>query len=464
MLRLERTTSSRQSQTFVQKLTQISSSESPVHDMVRISLSLEPLTSDLRRGPFYPIATLRFSPQKLFALRELCVILSFFQTFSPVYKLRDEQCYWFCDVVMSTVHKACHGSQMVEAERFIKGGKFIFFNVRRSAETRQLFLDTYLTIRALGKGSRPVTLPIMTVARKCIHTLVPILAVPSSEVRTRAVIVLTSLASQSPECHQIVVEANAISKIIGIIPDASPRLKVYIFAAFDTLFIDRSLMRGLKTADIMSLSQFLTPYLSSNDEDGFRKAVLMLSMISSTKVDPFDTLSSCISLKLPPNSQLFILQVATSCVNGSQILITDKVFAELYRMISPAAPIRTRTEAVVALTHFVQRHPSIAMMSSDSRETRQFPKQVLKEIVKLLVEDNPIIRVAALQGLTALSNHSELLPFWFCINDSSACKAKFHAAIKDAITQLLHLLKDKDWDVQDACANTLIALVEYSEF
>jgi hypothetical protein len=416
VLRLERSTPLRQRRSFCQKLTQTSSSILPALDMVRISSSSAQLTSGMDRGAFSRVATLPFSSQKSFALRELCLILSFFPAFSPQYKLRAEQCYWFCDVVLSTVLVASGDTSIVKEEGYKKAGKFGNFSVQLSTTTRKLFTDAYSVVRTLERGSQLGTLPGVTLARENVDTLVSLLAVPSSEARTSAVIALTHLASQSPRLHQMVAEAGTATKLLSIIPSASPRLKVHIITALDAV-ADEWFWCGLKSADIDVLTHFLSLSLFSNDEVTCKKAASMLCMMASAEGGnrAFVALSSSLSLQLPPHSQLAALEAIISYLNRHPQLITDNMLLPFFNILSPVAPTQTRTRAILALTCLVRKSlecRQMMRMTSPAPEAGKFSEKVLWKLRSLFKDDNATIRAAASQRLTDLANHSEFPPIF----------------------------------------------------
>ena len=246
-------------------------------------------------------------------------------------------------MVFSTVLAGCDDVIMVKEEGFQRAGKFGRFTIQPSVQTRKLFVDAYSIVRTLGMGSQLLPLPGVTIAQETVHTLVSMLAVPSSEARSRAIIALISLASQSLEYHQVVAEAETVTKIIGIIPDASPKLKVHIFAALDK-FIRNSRIIGLKAGHIETLTLFLSPFLSLADDTAFRTALsLMVCVVNSAEADScqcaFTALLSSLSLELSMKSQLFALKATTICVKNNQVLITGDVFARLSRMFASSAYI-----------------------------------------------------------------------------------------------------------------------------
>lgn len=408
MLRLERSTSGQQRRPFFQKLIQTSSSVCLALDTVRISSSLERLTSGMGRGPSFLVARLPFPPQAPFSLRELCLILSFFPAFSPLYKLREEQCYWFCDVLLSTVCAACDSVSVVKEEGFKRAGKFGMFSVQLSPQTRKLFVDAYSIVRALGMSPGPVTLSNTMVTPESVNTLVSMLEVPSSEARTRALIALTFLASKLSQYSQTIAAGGAAAKIISIIPDASPRLKEHIFAALDVI-IDASVVRGLEEASIHTVTHFLSSYLFLDDTTACKKALSMLCIINTAEAcsAAFVSLSSSLSLELPPHSQFPVLKAIISCVNQKPLLITDEVLARLFDILSPAAPVQTRMNVIFSLTRLIRRHRSILRATSGASEAGIFFECILKKFVCLLMDNTAAIRHAASQGLTKLANYSE---------------------------------------------------------
>jgi hypothetical protein len=414
VLRLERSTPPRQRRSFFQKLTQTSSSILPALDMVRIFSSSDRLTSGMDRGPSIPVLRLPFLSQTPFALRELCLILSFFPAFSPQYKLREEQCYWFCDVVVSTVCAACEGALIVKEKGFKRAGKFGKLSVQLSAPTRKLFIDAYSIVRTLGQSSQLGTLPSDTLARESLHTLVSMLAVPSSEARTRAVMALTRLASQSLEHRQMVWEAGIASKLIHIIPSASPQLQVHLLAALRTV-IDESFQLELEPADIDALTNFLSQLLSSNDEVICMQAVSMLRIVALANRGnhAFVVLLSSLSLELRPNCQLPVVEAIISRLIRDPQLITDNVLFPLFNVLSPVAPTQTRTGAVAALTCLVKHyleHCRVTQMTSPAPDTGKFSNEVFEKLASLLTDSDAVICDAASHGLTELAHHCESPP------------------------------------------------------
>jgi hypothetical protein len=139
------------------------------------------------------------------------LILSFFPAFSPKYKPRKEQCYWFCDVILSTVRAACDGALIVKGQGFEKAGKFYTFSIQFSASACKLFIDAYNLVRTLRQGYQLGTRSGVTLVRESVHILVLMLAIPSSEARTCVVVALTHFAAQSPVHRQMVAEAGTLS-------------------------------------------------------------------------------------------------------------------------------------------------------------------------------------------------------------------------------------------------------------
>jgi len=361
------------------------------------------------RGPSIPVLRVPFPSQAPFALRELCLILSFFPVFSPKYKLRQEQCYWFCDVVVSTVRAACNGASVVKEEGFKRAGKFGKFSAQLSVPTRKLFVDAYSLVRTLGQSSQLGTPPSVTLARKDMHMLVSMLAVPSSEAKTRAVIALTHLAHQSPEHRQMVAGVGTATKLISIIDSASPQLKVHILAALDA-FIDES-------AGIDILTHFLLLSLSSNNIITYKKAVSMLGIIASATGGnrALVALLSGISLDLHPRFQRVALKEIMSCLNRDPQVVTDNALVLLFNLLSPAAPVQTRTEAIVVLTRLAQQsleRRRMTGMVSPCPEAGTVSDEVFRKLADSLMDSNATIRAAAADGLTKLASHCEFLPIF----------------------------------------------------
>lgn len=407
VLRLERSALPQQKRSFLQKLAQTSSGFPPALDMVRISSSSEQLTSGMDRGPSIPVLRLPFLTYAPFALRELCLILSFFPAFSPQYKLRQEQCYWFCDVVVSTVREACNGVSIVKEEGFKRAGKFGKFSAQLSAPTRKLFVDAYSLIRTLGQSSQLGMLPSVTPAQEDVDMLVSMLGVSSSEAITRAVMALTRLARQSPEHRRMVAEAGIATKLVSIIDSASPLLKVHILAALDAVVNE--------SADINVLTHFLSLSLSSNDVVTYKKAVSMLGIIASAEGGnrAFVALLSGVSLKLHPRFQRIALKEIMSCLNRNPQLVTDNALISLFDLFLPAVPTQTRTGAIVSLMRLAEQsleHNRVTRMTPPSPESGKVSKVVFKKLTNLLTDNNATIRAAASEGLTKLASHSEFLP------------------------------------------------------
>jgi hypothetical protein len=447
VLRLERSTPSRQRRSFLQKMRQTSLSILPALDTVRISLSWEKLTLGMGHGPIIPVVTLPFSPKTLFSLQELSVILSFFPTFSPQYKLKEEQCYWFCNVVLSTVHAVCEGVSIVEEKGFKQAGKFHKFSVQISTRMHKRFVNAYSIIWILGQSPQVDTLPSVSLTRETMDILVSTLSVESSETRARA------------SCLSIIMaKAGTATKLISIIPSASPQLKPYILAALDAI-IDESLLRGLEAANINVLTHFLSLSLSSNDKASNKKAASLLCMISGV-------LSSNLSSELPLDSQLPAFKATISCLNRNPQLITYDVLVRFFDILSPAAPTQTRTWAIVALTHLTKqllKCNRIIQMIPAAPEAGNFLEELLRELASLLMDNDATVRGTALQRLTDLTNHSEFLPIlrWVLL---STFQAIMHAAVRKIIPQILQLLKHDHTDVQVSGQNTMAKLAKHSEF
>jgi hypothetical protein len=410
------------------------------------------------RGPIIPVVTLPFSPKTPFSLQELSIILSFFLTFLPQYKLKEEQCYWFCDVVLSTVHAVCEGVSIVEEKGFKQAGKFRKFSVQISTRTCKCFVDAYSIIWILGQSPQVDTLPSVSLTRETMDILVSTLSVESSETRARAVIALTRLASQLPGHRQIMAKAGTATKLISIIPSASPQLKPYILTALDAI-IDESLLRGLEAANINVLTHFLSLSLSSNNKASNKKAASLLCMISGV-------LSSNLSSELPLDSQLPAFKATISCLNRNPQLITYDVLVWFFDILSPAAPTQTRTWAIVALAHLTKQlleHNRIIQMIPAAPEAGKFLEELLRELASLLMDNDATVCGTALQRLTDLANHSEFPPIlnWVSL---STFQATMHAAVRKIIPQILQLLKHDHTDVQVSGQNAMVKLAKHSEF
>lgn len=424
MLRLERTTPPRQQISLFQKLAQTSTSILPALDMVRVSSSKDQLTLGMGRGPSIPVVTLPFSSGTTFALRELCLILSFFPTFSPEYKLKEEQCYWFCDVVLSTVRASCKDIPIVKEKGFNRAGKFGGFSVQNSATTRKLFVDAYSIVRTLGQNFSLDELSSVTLTQETVGILVSILTVQSSEARTRAVIALTRLASELPSHRQMVAEAKIVPKLISIIPDAS-QLKVHILASLHA-HINNPVLCGLEAANVDMLTQFLSLFLSSTDEDTHKKAVSMLCMIVSVggtvcaSPGPSSSTASSIGClwKILPHTQLAALEAIIPCFDRNPQLITDNVLFPSFNIISPMATTKTRRQAIIALTGLVEQLLVLDrfLQTPFPTHAKRFSEEVVTKFVSLSMDDNASIRETVSQGLSELAKYSEFRPILYHIS------------------------------------------------
>jgi hypothetical protein len=261
-------------------------------DLVRVSSSIELLTSGMARGAFIRVATLHF-PQTPLDLKELCFILSFFPAISPQYKLREEQCYWFCDVLMSTVRTAHKGASTIkEEEGFLRAGKFGKIAIP-VAPTRRLFIDAYYIIRTLSQGLKLS----VTLTRESVETFVSMLLVPSNEAKTLAVTALANLASRSLEHRRMVTEAGTAQKLLSIIPKAPMELKICILAALDAI-IDKSFLRNPGSTHIDVLMNFLSLSLNPINKAYCKKAASMLCAITA-EVDLSDDMCTTIKGAIP---------------------------------------------------------------------------------------------------------------------------------------------------------------------
>jgi hypothetical protein len=106
-LGLERSDRARSRPSFIEFTLQTSSSMLPALETAKIAASIQMLTSGMMRGKPYRVASLPVPKSTPLTLQDLCLILILFPTFSPDYKLREEQCYWFCNVVLSMASVGC---------------------------------------------------------------------------------------------------------------------------------------------------------------------------------------------------------------------------------------------------------------------------------------------------------------------------------------------------------------------
>ena len=228
----------------------------------------------MSHGGIIPVARLPFLPRTYFALEELCVILSFFPILSPQYKWKEEQCYWFCDVILSTVH-AAHGDVPIEEQDgFKRAGKFGMLPVHHS-RSRTKFIDIVL---AATQGSQVVAL---SPTRETVDLLLTILSTHSSKVQIGAVIALTNLASRYPaQMSQIVAEAGAAKRLIHMMSSASSRMKVRILLEAIHATMDEPTLRGLERADIEILLHFISHPLSVDDSATRKQRASILTMIA----------------------------------------------------------------------------------------------------------------------------------------------------------------------------------------
>jgi hypothetical protein len=202
----------------------------------------------------------------------------------------------------------------------------------------------------------------------------------------------------------------------------------------------------------------------------------------------FIRLWSSLSLELTPHYQIIRLEATIACINQNPLLITDEILDRLFMMVSPAAPLQIRTNAIFALSHFFPQYHSRARLNFDGPEAREFSEQKLSKVVSLLIDNDAIVRCAALEGLAELANHIELRPAikkgipqllnllkGHNINNDvrvASMKAitilvahvELCAAIGDAIPQLLQLLQNNANEVKVASAIAITKLAEHSEF
>jgi hypothetical protein len=120
-----------------------------VADALRIARSHLMLTTGMRRGDSYRIATLSLKSSP-YPLSEFCVLLSMFCIFSPEYKLMGEQCYWFADVVLRAVRKRSPSSEFIKEKDFHMAGKYGSVVVPQSSVTRAKIVGTFEVIAAFS--------------------------------------------------------------------------------------------------------------------------------------------------------------------------------------------------------------------------------------------------------------------------------------------------------------------------
>jgi hypothetical protein len=88
----------------------------------------------------------------------------------------------------------------------------------------------------------------------------------------------------------------------------------------------------------------------------------------------------------------------------------------------------------------------------------------IPQLLHLLKDGNWEVRVAGANVMIQLAEHSEFPPISSVWCRYSTFQAKLCAVIETTVPQLLHLLQDNDPDVQDAGTNLFVKLAERSEF
>jgi hypothetical protein len=201
----------------MERIVQTSSSILPALDTVRIAASIQMLTAGMNRGESYRVTSLTVPNTSPLHLRDLCLILNLFPTFSPDYKLREEQCYWFCNVALSMASVGCSGVSLKQEDGWGRAGKFGQFSVPISGPAQRTFVDTFTAVCQLGNKANGVPIPTLLSRNKAIVLLIKLLSVPSHDAQRRATIVLGFLAELSLKHRQTILDAGAEAKLLGLI-------------------------------------------------------------------------------------------------------------------------------------------------------------------------------------------------------------------------------------------------------
>lgn len=200
---------------------QTSSSVLPALDTVRIASSIQMLTSGMLRGRFYPIASIAIPETTPLTLQDLCLILNMFPTFSLDYKLREEQCYWFCDVVFSLASAGCDVAAVVREEGWARAGRFGSIAVRLSEHSRQFYVDTYTILWRMGSASdSTLVFDVSAVSPEAIASLVKLLEATSHDAQRRTTMALASVAQSSKASRELLVLAGAAVPLLRFVSSA----------------------------------------------------------------------------------------------------------------------------------------------------------------------------------------------------------------------------------------------------
>ena len=298
-----------------QRRRKASSGNAPALDTVKISSSAAQLTSGMSRGPSLLVARLRFPPETPFSIGDLSFILSLFSTFVPEYNLTRTQCYFFCNVVW-TICKGCHNAKMEKDEGFGRAGKLAFGKLRVPIpickSKRNLFISTYSIIRICEQNRHPTG----ALTQENIDMLLKMVTVSFEDASIRAVNALTWLTLHSAEGYQLVPKAGTVTKLIGAISSASPRLNTYLLAAFHAIFqVGQPFDCDLEPADHNRLMCFLLQYLSSNTANCKTASSIMCRFASFGGGKAVATLCSSLSMELPSSSQLVVLEAISTALD-----------------------------------------------------------------------------------------------------------------------------------------------------
>jgi HEAT repeat protein len=215
-LRMERSGDHRRSRGFMERLKQTSSSYLPAADTVWIATSVEMLTTAMDRGNIYLLSTLRFG--RILPLSDLCLILGLFHEFSPTYKLRQEQCYWFCRLVLDLAMVADPQAFVRNEKKSKRAGRFGNIAVGQSSITSRTFRDTFQALIDLAPSDKEGDsdrLPLVTRA----------LSFSSDEAKSRAANTLSTLIHSHPTIKPSIAGTGAILSLVAMLSSSSIFIK-----------------------------------------------------------------------------------------------------------------------------------------------------------------------------------------------------------------------------------------------
>jgi HEAT repeat protein len=233
---MERSGGHRKSRDLIERLKQTSSSHLPAADTVWIAGSMEMLTTGMDRGNTYLLSTVRFG--RILSLSDLCLTLGLFHDFSPIYKLKQEQCYWFCRLVLDLALMADPQAFVQNEQKSKRAGKFGNITVGQSSITSQTFRDTYRALMDLALAeekdtSKSLQLNLVTRALKF----------PSDETKSRAARALATLINTHPPIRLAIAGTDAIRSLVTMLSSPSEFIQrdaaTVMIAAVDSCLVNQ---------------------------------------------------------------------------------------------------------------------------------------------------------------------------------------------------------------------------------